>query len=62
MKILRGLLKMKRTKTNNELFYSYILNIKNNPTKISNKNRGINYGRKGFARQIRNKKDGQKYI
>lgn len=31
---------MKRIKKDNELFYSYI-NIKNNPTKIQNKNRGI---------------------
>lgn len=52
---------MKTTKINNELFYSYI-NIKNNPTKIPNKNRGISYGRKEFVRLHRNKKDGQKYI
>ena len=42
---------------NNELFNTYI-NIKNNPTKIVDKNRGnLLYGRKGFTRQVRYKKD-----
>lgn len=35
----------------NELFYTYI-NIKNNPTKIVNKNRGnCIYGRKEFTKR-----------
>lgn len=46
----------------NELFYTYI-NIKNNPTKIVDKNRGnYIYGREEYIRRFRNKKNGQEYI
>lgn len=52
---------MKLARVSNELFYSYI-NIKNNPTKIPNKNRGINYGGKEAIRLYRDKKRRGKYI
>ena len=38
------------------------INIKNNPTKISQKNRGIIYGGKDIFRRIRCSENRKKYI